>query len=298
MKTVIICILAINLFLSVLYAFIKIKKGEKFFEVLLFIMFPIGGFISYSLPFLLLRKGEKAKYDKDVLVRRLEIEEERSMPSVQKALNVIPIGDAMAISNNYEKRNLLLEQLKKDIDVNYKLVLPASNDSDSESAHYVAAAKMEVYRRKQASLISLKKELQEEPDSQEKWMNYMQELVEYIESALLAEKEADIYKREYCNHVQNAIRTGSFQLSSKQYSQCLTYYVELEEYKEIEELWEFLSDEMKDEQAYLSMLKFYYNSCNEAGFYRSLKELGASKITLSAEGLKLLRYWNERRPTE
>ena len=135
-------------------------------------------------------------YDRENLVKRLEIEQERVMPAVEKELNVIPIEDAMVISSNVEKRALLLEQLKKDINANYKVILPAGSDSDSESAHYVAAARMEVYRRKQVILAAKKKEWEKERDNPDKLKAYLNEIEDALDSNRLADKEEDIYRTE------------------------------------------------------------------------------------------------------
>ena len=101
-------------------------------------MLPVLGEIIYFLPQLLLCIAKSGNYDRESLVKRLEVEQEHVMPELKKELNVIPISDAMAVSSNVEKRTLLLDQLKKNIFTNYKTILIAGTDSDSESVHYVA----------------------------------------------------------------------------------------------------------------------------------------------------------------
>ena len=224
----------------------------------------------------------------------MDIEKERVMPSVEKELDVIPVGDAMAVGSNYEKRKLLLEQLKKDIDVNYKVVLFASGDEDSESAHYVAAAKMEVDRRNQAKLIEVRKEWEQDLENDTKWKQYLCELALYIESDLLAEKEAQIYKKEYCSNVLEALEKRKTSISSVEYTKCLSYLVSLKQYEMVDNLWQQISDQDKEEESYWVILQMHHERLDKEKFYNCLDELSKSEIKLSAEGLKMLRYWKER----
>ena len=192
MRDIVLGIILINTIISVSFAVRMISKGQKAWLALFFMVFPVMGIVIYLIPLLIFRIRGKSSYDRETLIKRLEVKKENVMPVVEKELNVIPVEDAMAVSSNVEKRALLLGQLKKDISRNYKTILVAGNDSDSESAHYVAAAKMEVYRRKQIQLATYKKEWENNTDSDEKAKCYLKELAEYIESDLLAEKEAKV----------------------------------------------------------------------------------------------------------
>ena len=156
--------------------------------VLLFIMLPIGGMLLWFLPKWMLYVQGKGSYDRESLVKRLEVQHEREMPEIEKELNIVPIEDAMVVSSNQEKRKLLLDQLKRDLFKNYRTVMAAGADSDSESAHYVAAAKMEVYRRNQSTVLAARRSWDKEYENDEKRESYLSELKNHISSGLLAEK--------------------------------------------------------------------------------------------------------------
>ena len=295
MGYIVLGIVIINTIISIVFAITMHNKGQKAGLALFFFVFPVMGFLVYLIPLLILRLRGVGSYDRESLVKRMEVKQESVMPIVEKELNVIPIEDAMAISSNVEKRTLLLEQLKKDISVNYKTVLVAGNDSDSESAHYVAAAKMEVDRRKQSQVSGYKKEWEADKGNYEKLILYLEALSEYISSELLAEKEADIYKIDYCQKVNELLQKKKDMLKSKEYGCCLEYLIELGQDDMAESLWEHIPEECKSERNYLAMLKKYYTDVNKEMFYKYLDELSSSKIELSSEGLRMLRYWRERR---
>lgn len=295
MEKVIIGVWIINFIASIIFAIVSVPNRQKSGLAAFFAVFPVMGFIIYFLPQWLLNIRKKYSYDRESLVKRFAIERAEAMPVVGKELNVIPIKDAMAVSSNKEKRELLLEQLKKDIHTNYKVVLPAGSDSDSESAHYVAAAKMEVYRKKHGELSKAKKELEKQPESTEILRKYLKELQQYIASELLAEKEAEVYKAEYCQRMEQAENMEDNGMTAEEYSCYLIYLVELKRYKEAERFWRKHKQDEKNEASYWKMLQMYYEMGEKQKFYQCLDSLEESPIKLSPEGLKLLRYWTERR---
>ena len=146
-----------NLMGTVAYALYRAKRKESIGLVLFFLFLPGLGFVFYFAPQWIQKTFLKQHYDRDSLVKRLAIPKNTEQVDVERELNVVPVKDAMAVSDNFQKRSLLLNQLRKDIHSNYRELLAAEADKDSESAHYVAAAKMEVYaaRQKELSLIHI-----------------------------------------------------------------------------------------------------------------------------------------------
>ena len=292
MEKIMIGIAGINFAASILFAISAFPGKQKMGLIVFFISFPVMGFVIYYLPQWILNIRKEFSYDRESLVKRFDIEQAQSMPVVEKELNVVPIADAMAVSSNTEKRALLLEQLKKDIHTNYKVVLLAGNDSDSESAHYVAAAKMEVSRRKQIQLVRLQKQLKKEPENAEHLRKYLKELRDYITSDLLTEREAELYKLEYCKEMEKLQRKE--EMTGEEYNCYITYLVDLKRYKEAETFWENFNQYERNEMAYRKMLQMYYEMRDKQKFYQCLDSLKMSLVKLSPEGVRMLRYWTER----
>lgn len=295
MDKVIIVIWCINLVLAIAFAVSNVHKGQKIWLAIFFAVLPLAGFAIYFLPRGILGIRQKYAYDRDSLVKRYDIEDEQAEPSVEKALNVIPIEDAMAVGSNKEKRALLLEQLKKNMKENYKVVLPAGSDSDSESAHYVAAAKMEVYRKKYSDLSEIQKQLEKNPKDVKLAAKYLKELKQYIESELLAEREAEIYKEEYCRKFEALGKQSENEISDEMCGCYIEYLIDLKQPEKAEEFWKNCSPKNKNEAGYKKMLEMYYGKGLKDKFYACLHELEESEILLSPEGLKMLRYWIARR---
>lgn len=296
MDTLILIILFINLISAVLFFIWHLAhRQKKAWLALFFLILPVLGYIVYYLPAWIARIMGTGKYDRESLIRRLEIEKGVQKPQVAKELNIIPVEDAMAASTNLEKRLLLQEQLKKDIYKNYKVVLPAAQDEDSESAHYVAAAKMEAYRYMHERMKEKIDRFAEHPEQQDAFCDMLKVLNEYIQSDLLAEKEAGIYKKRYCEILETANQELKAQIDAPEWACYLSYLVGSGNYAQAEETYEKLEETQKDENVYFEMLDMYYFRKNKEKFYQCLDELKASSVSLTAEGLKTLRYWEERR---
>ncbi|PWJ49985.1 hypothetical protein [Faecalicatena contorta] len=296
MDTLILIILFINLISAILFFIWHLAhRQKKAWMALFFLILPVLGYIVYYLPAWIARIVGTGKYDRESLIRRLEIEKGVQKPQVAKELNIIPVEDAMAASTNLEKRLLLQEQLKKDIYKNYKVVLPAAQDADSESAHYVAAAKMEAYRYMHERMKEKIDKFAEYPEREDVFDDMLKVLNEYIQSDLLAEKEAGIYKKRYCEILETANQELKAQIDAPEWACYLSYLAGSGNYAQAEETYEKLEETQKDENVYFEMLDMYYFRKNKEKFYQCLDELKSSSVSLTAEGLKTLRYWEERR---
>ena len=280
MDKLIIIMLCINLVGVLLFAISCIQKGNKIGIALLFLALPILGFALYFVPIILMKICNRFSYDRDSLVKRYDIEGSQSAPDVVRELDVIPVEDAMAVSSKKEKRELLLEQLKKDLYSNYRSILPATSDEDSETAHYVAAAKMQVHQQMHSEILELQKKVQEQEFTIEACKLYLAKLTRYISSKLLEKKETIIYKYEYCDYFNRLLNSTNGTL---------------EKQEEAETFWTECADELREETSYRKMLEMYYSQKQKEKFYACLHELEKSDIELSADGLMMLRFWIRRR---
>lgn len=298
MEAWLVLFLGINIVLTILYGFHKFRKKQNAGLILLFLFLPILGFIIYLIPHMVQNKSGKEYYDRESLVKRFEIEKSLERPDMEMELNVVPIEDAMAVSKNVEKRSLLLNQLKKDIYSNYKELIAAENDKDSESAHYVAAAKMEVYRSQQKQWMKILKEYEENPESIKHYTAVMYELRNFIDSRLMSNREQNMYKKKYCDLMEGQLSIEKSNVFTEGYVPYLTYLIELEQYEKAEKFWEEKKVYLKNETCYMKMMEMYYKTRDKQKFTDCMRELQAdSQIRLSAEGLNNIRYWLGRKLT-
>lgn len=288
--------LVINTALAALYAVVKRIRHEGAGVALYFVFLPGFGFLIYFLPGLLQAFLERLGVDQEaILIRAFDIDLQPEHPNVREALNVVPVEDAMAVSGNEEKRALLLKQLKKDLTENYRLLLAAEKDDDSESAHYAAVAKAEIYRLHQTRWLECRRDYAQEPDNPEKYHTVCAVLTEMLGSGILSSREQNAYQKRLCSLVQRQIDIGDGEVIAEEYEEYLSSLVALGRYKDGEGLWQTYTDRMRSETAYQNMLKMFYQVGDRQKFEAILDDLRKNRqIRLSHKGLEQLRYWMAR----
>ncbi len=291
-------LLIINLLLVIIYLQANLNNKQKLFIGLFFVFLPIIGFAIYLVALLVIRIISSKLYDRLSLVHRYKFDDEVLTPDINKELNIIPISDAMVISNNVEKRKLLLEQLKKDIYNNYKNILIASNDSDSETAHYVASAKMEIYNKLNINLQSVMESYEKESSKLSNVYDVLIALIDIIDSKLLSVNESNIYKTKYCNIIENEFMSDDIEIDEEKVSyfdKFIEYLVHLEEYDFVIPAFSKIPEEYKNENMYIQILKMYYSKNQKDNFKMTLDILCNSSLALSNEGVGIIRFWLSER---
>lgn len=288
--------LAANFALAVLYVIVKRVRREGAGMVAYFIFLPGFGFLFYFLPGLLQAFLDRMGVDREaILIHAFEVDLQPEHPDVREALNVVPVEDAMAISGNEEKRALLLKQLKKDLTENYRVLLAAEWDEDSESAHYAAVAKTEIYRLHQTRWLECRRDYEQDPGNPEKYHTACEVLIDMLASGILSSREQSAYQKRLCDLVRRQIDAGEDGVSRRECEEYLNSLVELGRYADAERLWQEHADRMRGEAAYHSMLKMFYRTGERQKFAELLDDLCRNKqVRLSSKGLEQLRYWRDR----
>lgn len=289
--------LAANFALAVLYAVIKKLTHRKGAGMAAYFIFLPGlGFLLCFLPGLLQTFLDRMGVDREaILIHAFDVARQPEHPDVREALNVVPVEDAIAVSGNAEKRALLLKQLKKDLKENYKILLAAEQDKDSESAHYAAVAKTEIYRLHQTRWLECRRDYEQSPGDPERYHAACAVLTEMLASGVLSANEQSAYHKRLCDLVQRQIDAGESEVSPEEYGEYLNSLVELGRYADAELLWQRHADRMRSEETYHDMLRMFYQAGERQKFEGILDDLCKNKqIRLSPKGLEHLRYWKGR----
>lgn len=287
--------LLVNSIFTVVYVIGKLVRKEGAGAAVFFLFLPGLGFAVYFLPLFLGRLWGEEKYDRESLTRRDSIGRMEEHPDVEEELNVVPVEDAMAVNENREKRALLLRQLRKDIGENYRPLLAAEQDEDSESVHYVAAARMEVHRRLDQEWLACSKAYEEDRGDAEKWQAASGALRKLIESQVLSGREQEMYRKKYCALAERQAQEDEGLLSDEDYGSWLEYLIETGQIRKAEGLWEEKRERLRSEACYMNMARMYYGRREKDRFDACVAALRKDRrVRLSAQGLETLRYWIRR----
>lgn len=288
---------AANFLGAMLYVIVKARRGEEAGATVFFIFLPGLGFLIYFLPKIFWRlTGSDEMDDRDtILTKSFRVEKLPERPKVSEALNVVSVEDAVAVSRNEAKRKLLLNQMKKDLKKNYKVFMAAERDTDSETVHYVAATKMEIYRLLQQQWMDCRKDYEKDTNDAEKYHAVCEALTDMLGSGVFSVLEQSSYRKHLCDIIQRKITEEEGVVSLKEYEEYLDALVALGRYADAEHIWQEKMNRMRSEAAYQKMLKMFYQAGERQKFEDCLDDLSRNRqIRLSAQGLEQLRYWRNR----
>lgn len=293
--TVLLWAFATNAALTLIFVIVRVAKRQPFSIALFFFFLPILGFAFYYLPIFFQKYRDQSNIDKDgLIVTAFEIEALPEHPDVKEELNVAPVEDALAVAEVSEKRNLLLKQLKRDLTESYKILSAAKGDEDSESAHYAAAAEMEVYRIHQQFWLESRRDLEREPENIHFFHIACDALSSVLKSGVFSEREQNVYRKHLCSLIEKQMATNISELTAEEYSYYLNALIEQGKIEEAEAVWKDPLTK-KSEESYKEMLALYYKTGQRDKFEGALKALAKSgDIRLSSTGLEQLRYWFHR----
>lgn len=217
-------------------------------------------------------------------------------PKKEEAFNLVPLSDAMVVSDNKEKRRLLLGILKRNLEDNYEIAKSALEDDDSETTHYAAAAAMEIVRKKKIKVQDLEEEFKQKGDTKSRW-DLLDQLHQYITIGVLSGNELMIYVNKYLRLINETRNQCPEQLRKSDYIHEIQILMERNHLQEAQLLAEQRVKTEPEESVYLVLLEIYFRLGKQKEFKETLLKLQKSKVVLSAKGLDMLRFWMAREVT-
>lgn len=287
-----------NFIASIIYLIKNRKEGVAAILIFLqFLVIPVLGILMYYMPILVFRiLHKKNVYDIGDLIFAQDDEVYEERPNIEQEMNVIPVKEVLAINDVTEKRQFILSIIKEDMGANYKMILPALQDSDSETSHYAAAMAMEIQSKGRKKILQLERQLQSEWQDEKQTIQeiklvkeLLDALEDYLNSGVLTEKDEILSKQKYISIMNNIEKSELFDQSY--YLNVIEYMIEMGKYSEAIMIIEKQMKQEVTQNLYEKLLKIYYLTGNEEKLIQTITEIRNSSITLSAEGLQQLRFW-------
>lgn len=287
-----------NFIASIIYLIKNRKEGVAAILIFLqFLVIPVLGILMYYMPILVFRiLHKKNVYDIGDLIFAQDDEVYEERPNIEQEMNVIPVKEVLAINDATEKRQFILSIIKEDMGANYKMILPALQDSDSETSHYAAAMAMEIQSKGRKKILQLERQLQSEWQDEKQTIQeiklvkeLLDALEDYLNSGVLTEKDEILSKKKYISIMNNIEKSELFDQSY--YLNVIEYMIEMGKYSEAIMIIEKQMKQEVTQNLYEKLLKIYYLTGNEEKLIQTITEIRNSSITLSAEGLQQLRFW-------
>lgn len=208
--------------------------------------------------------------------------------------NVVPLEEAIEISDNAQLRGLVMGVAQGDFEDSLASISLALNCEDTETAHYAASVLQDAlndFRLK----VSRQVNFVEKRD--EKLEKIAPDLIEYMNKFLVQKVFTDIEQRSFANTME---RVGQILFEEKpelvDADMCEQIAMRLLEVKSYEkcEKWCNRSAEIYPDtlSSFTNKLKLYFNNGRKDEFFRTMEELKAAPIIIDSETLELIRTFS------
>ncbi len=207
----------------------------------------------------------------------------------------VPLEEALIISDVEDKRRALLNVLKADVSNNMKSLVKALDNEDPETAHYAAAALMDILQKYSKKLSGLSQKYQENPQDADINKEYADTTFEYISSGVLGEIEVKKYSHLYVELIDNLNTFHPDMLDTEQYKNVVECLLKIGKYDDADR-WANLAIERQPnmEQSYLNALNVKYKTEQWEDFKIVLDKMLKSGAQLSQKGIGVVRFWNRK----
>lgn len=270
--------------------------GRKTYIIRFFIMLlcpvvaPVFFFVTHLLYLTIFRfqvNLEDVIFDKSRVKTQVKANEERER-------NVIPVEDALAVSDEKNLRLAMMNIIKGDMQESLSSVALALNSEDSESAHYAASVLSNKLNEFRIGMHNLYKEMKEEDSRQ---IEYEVALIAYSEDFLKQRVFMDLEQNRFVRMLEEAMERlyekDSSRITPEWYEGLCMRLLECENFDNIEKWCIRLEEQYPDELcAYTSRLKLYFTIKNRDAFFDTLNALKKSNITIDSDTLEMIRIFS------
>jgi len=210
----------------------------------------------------------------------------------KKELDIIPIEEALLISENFTRRRVMIDVLKDDSFNYIELLQSAVSNEDSETSHYAVSAIMEAKRKLLLSLQDLSVKYEQNKSDQHIVSTYAEILRSFIGSGFIDNRTLLKYRFTY-----RAVLDQMLELTTSEqwvYQEKIDLEIVLELFADAEATAAlYLEMHPESEEAYLALMKIYYITRSYNKLKLTLQKLRSAPLRLSNSGLTLVRFWSE-----
>lgn len=273
-----------------------LKDGRKTYVVRFIIMLlcpviaPLFFFFTHLLYLTIFRfqvNLEDVIFDKSRVKTQVKADEERER-------NVIPVEEALAVSDEKNLRMAMMNIIKGDMDESLSSVALALNSDDSESAHYAAAIlsdKLNEFRMGVHKLYrKMKEEESETTENEAALIIYMKD---FLKQKVFMELEQNRFVRMLEESMERLYEKDASKLSPEWCESLCMRLLESKDFEKMEKWCQRMEEQYPNElYTYTCRLKFYFTVKNRESFFQTLNALKNSNIIIDSETLEMIRIFS------
>jgi hypothetical protein len=215
-----------------------------------------------------------------------------SKMETEKELSVIPIEDALLISEHRTRRRVMIDILKQDANHYLEILQRAVSNEDTETSHYAVSAIMEVKRKMLLALQDLSVQYENNKKDEYLVRTYAEVLKGFMSSGFLDERTLLKHRYTYLGVLETL--TDLTENSEWAFHEKVHIELELGMFVEAETTALLYVEKYPlSEDAYLILLKVYFETKSAVKLFETMDRLKKTPMRLSNHALTLVRFWSE-----
>ena len=230
---------------------------------------------------------EDVVFSKERIRQHLKADEERER-------DIVPVEEALAVSDQKYLRGLMLKVLRGDIQKSLEAITLALDSEDSETSHYAASVlqdELNEFRTYVQKLyVEMQHEEEDETDCEEMLIGYMdavlkQKVFTGVEQSRFVEMMDEVAQELY--------RKNTAKMTPAYYEAVILRSLELKLFEQAGVWCQRLEEAYPDQlTAYSCRMKLYYTEGKREQFFEVLDQIKKSEIVIDSETLEFIRIFS------
>ncbi len=230
---------------------------------------------------------EDVVFSKERIRQHLKADEERER-------DIVPVEEALAVSDQKYLRGLMLKVLRGDIQKSLEAITLALDSEDSETSHYAASVlqdELNEFRTYVQKLyVEMQHEEEDETDCEEMLIGYMDAV---LKQKVFTGVEQSRFVEMMDEAAQELYRKNTAKMAPAYYEAVILRSLELKLFEQAGVWCQRLEEAYPDQlTAYSCRMKLYYTEGKRKQFFEVLDQIKKSEIVIDSETLEFIRIFS------
>lgn len=230
---------------------------------------------------------EDVVFSKERIRQHLKADEERER-------DIVPVEEALAVSDQKYLRGLMLKVLRGDIQESLEAITLALDSEDSETSHYAASVlqdELNEFRTYVQKLyVEMQHEEEDETDCEEMLIGYMDAV---LKQKVFTGVEQSQFVEMMDEAAQELYRKDIAKMTPAYYEVVILRSLELKLFEQAGVWCQRLEEAYPDQlTAYSCRMKLYYTEGKRKQFFEVLDQIKKSEIVIDSETLEFIRIFS------
>lgn len=292
---VFLCVLVLNTLAVILYLWWGLNKKLKGCVPKAVVMFlcPVVGGVFLLLSYLWYQLFFSQPVDLTDVVFSKERIKAVTHAEVERERNMVPLEEAIEITDEKELRNLMMNVVRGDIDKYLASISLALNSEDTEAAHYAASVLQDALNDFR---MNVEKQRQLVLQGGEEQKLIAEDLIEYMNQVLEQRVFTDLEQHTYVEIMDDICEIyyngQPGEMNNSQYEAISMRLLEISDYDKCKKWCERARYHYPNTlSTYTCQLKLYFTNGQKQRFFEVIEELKQSAVVIDNETLELIRVF-------